>query len=141
MSRESRLVAGLVLVTLPSVMYGGLALLMLLTKQVPGYVDNALRHDMFRAGHAHAGVFLILSLVMLRYVDEAALSPSWKWVVRLGPPLAALLIPGAFFLSVIPPTSTKPGPLLVLVYPGAVLLAAGLLALGIGLIRAARAKA
>jgi hypothetical protein len=29
---------------------------------------------LWRAGHAHAGVYLVLSLVMLRYVDEAALS-------------------------------------------------------------------
>jgi hypothetical protein len=29
---------------------------------------------LWRAGHAHAGVWLVLSLVTLRYVDEAALS-------------------------------------------------------------------
>jgi hypothetical protein len=36
------------------------------------------RNRLWRAGHAHAGVHLVLSLVMLRYVGEAALSPSWK---------------------------------------------------------------
>ena len=45
---------------------------MMLTPNAPGYADNPLRHDMWRAGHAHAGVYLVLSLVMLRYVDEAA---------------------------------------------------------------------
>ncbi len=91
MSRESRLLAGILLVVLPSVMYGGLALLMALTHGVPGYADNPLRHDFWRAGHAHAGVYLILSLVMLRYVDEAALSPFWKWIARSGAPIAAIL--------------------------------------------------
>jgi drug/metabolite transporter superfamily protein YnfA len=38
------------------------------------------------AGHAHAGVYLVLSLIMLRYVDEAVLSPFWKWLARTGAP-------------------------------------------------------
>lgn len=141
MSRESRMLAGVLLVTLPSVMFGGATLLMNLVRKMPGYADNPLRHDLWRAGHAHAGVYLVLSLVMLRYVDEAALSVGWKWVARLGAPGAAILIPAAFFLSVVRPTSTEPGPLIALVYPGAAALALAVLALGVGLIRAARAPA
>lgn len=83
MSRESRMLAGVLLVVLPSVMFGGLSLLTFLTRGVPGYADNPLRHTLWRAGHAHAGVYLVLSLVMLRYVDEATLTPFWKWVVNL----------------------------------------------------------
>src|SRR6266550_1037441 len=101
MSRESRLLAGILLVVIPTVMFGGLTLLTALTRNMPGYNDNPLRHDLWRAGHAHAGVYLILSLVMLRYVDETALSDGWKWVARLGAPVAAILIPAAFFLSVV----------------------------------------
>jgi drug/metabolite transporter superfamily protein YnfA len=80
MSRESRMLAGILLVVIPTVMFGGLSLLSFLTGNAPGYVDNPLRHDLFRAGHAHAGVYLVLSLIMLRYVDEASLSPLWKWL-------------------------------------------------------------
>ena len=138
MSRESRLLAGVLLVTVPSVMFGGAALLAHLVGRIPGYVDNPLRHDLWRAGHAHAGVFLILSLVLLRYVDDAALPRLWAWVARLGAPVAAILIPSAFFLSVLSPSSTEAGGLIYLVVPGAVALAAAVLALGIGLIRAAR---
>ena len=93
MSRESRMLAGILLVVIPTVMYGGLSLLSFLTQGTAGYVDNPLRHDLFRAGHAHAGVYLVLSLVMLRYVDEAVLSPFWKWLARTGAPIAAILIP------------------------------------------------
>ncbi len=103
MTRESRMLAGILLVVLPSVMYGGLTLLGMLTRNSPGYQDNSLRHDLWRAGHAHAGVYLVLSLVMLRYVDEAVLSPFWKWLARTGAPIAAILIPAAFFLSVLSP--------------------------------------
>jgi hypothetical protein len=138
MSRESRMSAGILLVVLPSVMFGGLSLLSFLTRNSPGYADNPLRHDLFRAGHAHAGVYLVLSLVMLRYVDEAVLSPFWKWVARAGAPIAAILIPAAFFLSVVSPTAKQPNSLMNLAYVGALFLAAAVLSLGVGLIRAAQ---
>ena len=134
MSRESRMTAGILLVVLPSVMYGGLSLLMLLQQGTPGFADNPLRHDLWRAGHAHAGVYLVLSLVMLRYVDEATLPPFWKWIA----PIAAILIPAAFFLSVASPSAREPNGLITLAYIGAVFLAAAVLSLGIGLIRATR---
>ena len=138
MSRESRMLAGILLVVLPTVMYGGLSLLSLLTGMSPGYSDNPLRHDLWRAGHAHAGVYLVLSLVMLRYVDDADLSPAWKWLARTGAPIAAILIPSAFFLSVASPTAGEPNGLIVLAYIGALVLASAVLTLGVGLIRAAR---
>jgi len=138
MSRESRMLAGILLVVLPTVMFGGLSLLSFLTRNSPGYTDNPLRHDLWRAGHAHAGVYLVLSLVMLRYVDEAVLSPFWKWIARTGAPIAAILIPAAFFLSVLSPTATAPSALMNLAYVGALFLAAAVLSLGVGLLRAAR---
>ena len=138
MTRESRMLAGILLVVLPTVMFGGLSLLSFLTRNLPGYNDNPLRHDLWRAGHAHAGVYLVLSLVMLRYVDEAELSPFWKWIARTGAPIGAILIPAAFFLSVVSPTATQPNGLMNLAYVGALFLAAAVLSLGVGLIRVAR---
>jgi hypothetical protein len=137
-SRESKLLAGVLLVTIPTVMFGGMALLSMLAGRATGYVDNPFRQDMWRAGHAHAGVYLVLSLVMLRYVDEAALGAGWKWVARLGAPVAAILVPAAFFLSTLSPTASAPTALLRLAYPGAAALAIAVLTLGVGLIRAAR---
>jgi hypothetical protein len=132
------MLAGIILIVVPSVMYGGLSILGLLTGNAPGYTDNPLRHDLWRAGHAHAGVYLVLSLVMLRYVDEAVLSPTWKWLARVGAPIAAILIPAAFFLSVASPTAREPNGLINLAYVGALFLAGAVLSLGVGLIRAAR---
>jgi hypothetical protein len=133
------MLAGVILVTVPTVMFGGLTLLHMLAGRASGYFDNPLRHDMWRAGHAHAGVYLILSLVLLRYVDEAALSPGWKWAARLGVPVAAILIPTAFFLSVPSPSATEPNALINLAYAGAASMVLAVLSLGIGLIRSARA--
>jgi len=134
MSRESRLTAGILLILLPAVVYGGTSILSLLIGD-PGYAENELRQDLWRAGHAHAGVLLILSLVTLRYVDEANL-PRWlKSVARHSIPAAAVLLPAAFFLSVLSPEATEPNAMIYLAFVGAVLLAFGVLVLGIGLIR------
>lgn len=137
MSPESRRLAGLLLVILPTVIFGGVSILTLLISD-PAYMENELRQDLWRAGHAHAGVLLILSLVALRYVDEAELSDRMKRLVRLSIPSAALLLPAAFFLSVLSPTATEPNGLIYLAYVGAVVLTIGLLTLGIGLVRKRR---
>lgn len=134
MSRESRLTAGLLLILLPTVVFGGASILSMLVGD-PGYSENALRQDLWRAGHAHAGVLLVLSLVTLRYVDEAALSKKLKRVARHSVPAAAVLLPAAFFLSVLSPDATEPNSFIYLAYLGAISLAVGLLVLGIGLVR------
>jgi hypothetical protein len=137
MSPQSRLVAGILLILLPTVEIGGASILSLLIGD-PQYTQNDLRQDLWRAGHAHAGVWLVLSLVALRYVDEAALSEGMRWVVRLCLPTAAILMPLAFFLSVLSPEAAEPNGMIYLAYVGGVVLAAGLLVLGVGLIRGRR---
>ena len=135
MTKESRLFAGILLIVLPTVIFGGVSILTFLIND-PSYAQNHLRQDLWRAGHAHAGVWIILSLVILRYVDEANLSERSKWIVRILPPIAAILVPAAFFLSILSPDATQPNNLIYLAYVGAVVLAVGLVWLGIGLVRA-----
>ncbi len=100
-----------------------------------GYAANALRQDFFRAGHAHAGVITILSLVGQILVDAAALSPALQWLARLGLPLAGILLSAGFFTPMLPPTAAAPGPAVALIYAGALLLVVSVLTLGIGLLR------
>ena len=80
-SPASSRVAGIVLLVLPTVVLGGVSVLSLLIGD-PGYRGNPLRQDLWRAGHAHAGVLLLLSLIALRYVDAARLSERARWLVR-----------------------------------------------------------
>jgi hypothetical protein len=134
--RDSRRTAGVLLVVFPTVIYGGTSLLQLLIAQNPGYVDNPMRQDLFRAGHAHAGVLLVLSLIVLRYVDEANLSEGWKRFARSAAPVAAILLPAGFFFSILSPDATAPSPWVYLCFAGAVILAIGLLTVGVGLLRA-----
>ena len=106
----------------------------------PQYTQNELRQDLWRAGHAHAGVWLVLSLVALRYVDEATLSEGMRWVVCLALPAAAILMPLGFFLSVLSHEATEPNALIGLTYVAGVVLAVGLLVLGVGLVRGRRTE-
>jgi hypothetical protein len=92
--------------------------------------------DLWRAGHAHAGVLLLLSLITLRYVDDARLSQRLKGVVRSSIPISAILLPAAFFLSVLRPDAREPNGFIYLAYGGALLLATGVVLLGVGLVRA-----
>lgn len=134
MSAESRRLAGILLLVLPTVVFGGVSLLRLLVDD-PAYRANELRQDLWRAGHAHAAVLLVLSLVVLRYVDDAHLGPRALAVARHAVPLAAILLPVAFFLSVLDGEATEPNALINLAYLGAASLVVGLLTLGVGLVR------
>jgi len=138
MSWPSRRLAGILLVLYPTVIIGGVSLLGMLVND-PTYQENALRQDLWRAGHAHAGVLLLLSLVTLRYVDQTALGERARSFARHSVPVAAVALPVAFFLSVPTPASTQPNALIWLAPAGAVVLVAGLVTLGFGLLRAPRA--
>jgi hypothetical protein len=135
MSNASRMLAGFVLITVPTIAFGGSFLLRQIASHAPGYLDNPVRQNLFRAGHAHAGVLVLLTLVGLLYVDAARLSEPLRWVARLGLAGAPILMPLGFFLSVASPATQQPGPLLALVYAGAASLCVGALTLGIGLVR------
>jgi hypothetical protein len=54
--------SGVILITVPTIQCGGYFLLTSLMDKTSGYMDNPLRQNFFRAGHAHTGVIVILSL-------------------------------------------------------------------------------
>jgi hypothetical protein len=137
MTREARLLSGIILITVPSIQYGGYFLLTSLMDKTSGYMDNPLRQNFFRAGHAHAGVIVILSLVCQVLADAALLPASLLWTARIAVPLAAILIPAGFFLSMLSRAATQPSGAVGLIYVGAIVLAGGVLLLGVGLVRSA----
>ncbi len=135
MTSQARFMSGIILITVPTIQYGGYFLLRSLMDRTSGYMDNALRQNFFRAGHAHAGVIVILSLICQLLADSAVLPVSLLWLVRIGVPISAILISAGFFVSVGPPTTTEPNQAVALIYIGALVLAIGVLVLGIGLLR------
>jgi hypothetical protein len=134
MSDPSRQLAGILFVLVPTVEFGGWSLLRMIARRVPGYLDNPVRQNLFRAGHAHAGVLLLLTLVGILYVDQTDLSGGARTLVRTGLALAPILMPAGFFLSVVRPSDNRPNRLIVLVYLGALSLAASAVTLGVSLL-------
>ncbi|MFI6319769.1 hypothetical protein ACIBG8_19700 [Nonomuraea sp. NPDC050556] len=126
--------AGVLLITVPAVAFGGMTLLTFLMRGVPGYLDNPVRRGLWRAGHAHAGVLVLFSLVALIYLDQADLSEGTRTLARLLIVAAPILMPLGFFLSVVRPSDTKPSKLIWLTYLGGACLVVGTLVLGIGLL-------
>lgn len=131
MSETTRLLAGILLLSLVTVETGGAYLVKLVRGAAPA---TPFQLGFARAGHAHAAVLLVLSLTGLLYVDAAHLAGLWGWLARIGVPVAALLMPGGFFFSSMGEGRTRPNGFVALVYIGAIVLAAGLASLGTGLL-------
>jgi hypothetical protein len=122
---------GILLLALVTVESGGY----FLTRVVRGHVPvNRLQGNFFRAGHAHAAVLLVLSMVILSVISYAALDGFWMQLARLGVPIAAILMPAGFFLSVLGADPQRPNRLIVLLWLGVVSLTAALITAGVGLI-------
>src|ERR671917_2217686 len=75
--QPTRILPAVSLLSLISVEYGGWALLGFLTGR--GQLGQ-FREQFFRAGHAHAGVLLILSLVYYLHLDRTGYSDGVKWL-------------------------------------------------------------
>jgi hypothetical protein len=134
MSDASKQLAGILFVLIPTVELGGWSLLRMIARRVPGYLDNPVRQNLFRAGHAHAGVLLLLTLVGILYVDQTDLSGGARTLVRTGLALAPILMPAGFCFSVLRPGDDRPNRLIALVYLGALSLAASAVTLGLSLL-------
>jgi hypothetical protein len=125
--------------SLLTVEFGGWALLGFLTGRAslpgdPTTVDHRLRF--FRAGHAHAGVLLVLSLVYYLYLDRADYSNGFDWFVGLLLVAGILAQSGGFFLHLARGAPPAPSAGTRLTGIGAVVIAAAFVILAIGLIRA-----
>ncbi len=123
LSSDTRTTAGVLLLTIVGVEYGGTFMLRLVRGRQ-------------RAGHAHAGVLVILSLVSLVLADAAKMSGVSNVLARNCIWAAAILMPAGFFFSAAGREVTKPNRLIVLLYVGALSLAVGVVSLGVGLLTA-----
>jgi hypothetical protein len=93
---------GITVLLVPTIQFGGLTILGMLTQGAAGTgaghaTLNDLQLSLFRAGHAHAGVWLVLSLVLQVLLDSAKLTAGLKWLARIAAPVATLALSGGFF--------------------------------------------
>jgi hypothetical protein len=133
LSSDVRNTAGILLLTIVAVEFGGTYMLRIVRGREP---VTGFQHAFSRAGHAHAGVLVTLSLVCLILVGAADVSGLWGTIARSGVPLAAILMPAGFFFSSMGRGATQPNRLIWLLYAGAASLAFGVTSLGIGLLTA-----
>ena len=131
LSDEARLTAGVLLLTIVAVESGGLYMLAIVRRQVAA---TGFQISFSRAGHAHAGVLVVFSLVCQLYADGIGLGQPWASIARSGVPLAAILMPAGFFFASAGVGRTEPNRFIWLVYAGATSLAIGVVTLGIGVL-------
>lgn len=130
MSQPVQLFAVIVLVSLPTVMFGGFALLRLLLK-----TDklSEFQRTYFRAGHAHAGVLLVMTLAALSFLDRADFGSAARWAVCVLLAIGVIAQSGGMFLHLV---IGQPGRWSIgntVTTAGGVALAAGLLTLAFGI--------
>lgn len=133
MSSLSRRIAGILLLIMVTVEFGGYFLVQVVNGNVK---QTQFQNDFGRAGHAHAAVLLVLSLVCLLLADGAGLRGFLGYLGRLAIPTAAVLMSAGFFLSSVGQDRTQPNALIVLLWLGVLALTIGVVCLGIALLRA-----
>ncbi len=130
-SDASRSTAAVLILSVVVIETGGLYLLSIHRGQVR---RTPFQLAFARAGHAHAGVLVTLSLVVQLFADATTLTEPWSWLARSGIPAAAILMPLGFFGASSGTGRTSPNGLVAIVYLGAAFLALGATALGVGLL-------
>ena len=125
-----QIVAGVVLLTVIGIVYGGTFVLRVVRGAQPA---NDLQTSFFRAGHAHAGVLVILGLLVMLLTQLNDVGQPWK-TLSFGVLIAAILVPAGFFTSVIGHDPQRQNKLIALLWAGTASLGIGLATAGIGLI-------
>lgn len=127
----ARITAGIVLLAAITVTTGG----WLLTQIIQGKVEaTGFQKSFYRAGHAHAGVLIVLGLICLLLTEATSLTGGWLWLSRTGVLIAAIVMPAGFFLSALGKGRTNPSRWILLLWVGAGFLIAGLATCALGLL-------
>ncbi|AYY11761.1 hypothetical protein EF847_02490 [Actinobacteria bacterium YIM 96077] len=129
-SEASRLI-GILLLALVTVESGGWYLTRLIRGMKPA---TDFQRAFARAGHGHAAVLLTLGIVTAVLTDATDLDGFLAWLARSGVAIAAILMPAGFFFSSMGSERTSANRLIALVWLGALVLAASLITLGVGLL-------
>lgn len=132
LSDAARVTAGIVLITVVAIESGGAFLVRVGTGRVAA---TDFQKSFFRAGHAHAGVLVILGLLCLLLTEATDLGGFARWVAGTGVLVAAILMSAGFFLSAMGRGRTSPNRAIVLLVLGGLAIAAGVVTLAVGLLR------
>ena len=130
----TRLFPIIAVLSLITVEFGGLALLGMITKEGP---VTTFQQRFFRAGHAHAGVLLALSLAYFLYLPQAEYSNGMEWLAGIVLTAGILMQSGGFFVHMASGRENQTSIGTTMTRVGAILIAAALIILAVGLIKTA----
>lgn len=118
---------GATIISVVTIAFGGTFLLRVVTGAAE---TNDLQKSFFRAGHAHAGVLVMLGLLLAVLGNAAGANPAWANGGAIAVLVAAILMPAGFFVSVLGRNPAHPSRMIMTVWLGATLLVAGVLTSG-----------
>lgn len=133
MSPWMSIVLGATVLSVVTIASGGTFLLRVVTGKQGA---NDLQKSFFRAGHAHAGVLVILGLVLALLGHATGASPGWANGGATAVLAGAILMPLGFFLSVVGPDPVKPNAMIASLWLGATSLATGVVVSGVAVLMA-----
>lgn len=126
MSPERHLRAALVLLAL--FLASGLWLEAMYGLRAEGWIDDELRREFLRLGHAHGGILALLNLALAWGLERLATPPAWARKIRVAALLGAALVGLGFMLGGLFHGPTDPGLPVLAVPAGAMLLLSALVA-------------
>lgn len=112
----------------------GLWLEAMIGLRAAGWVDDPLRREMLRLGHAHGAILSTVNLVIAWAMHRLATPDAWARRVRMAAWLGAVCVGVGFFGGGLWHGPSDPGPLVLIVPAGALMLLAS--CVSVGLVRA-----
>jgi hypothetical protein len=82
LSDATRIAIGLILLTVPTIQFGGYFLLTQMGKNK--VIHTELQRSYYRAGHAHAGVLVLLALITQFVIESTQLNNVLQLSLRVG---------------------------------------------------------
>ena len=134
MSDAARWMVALAFISLPTIAFGGYFLLSILRRQEGTEKITPEQRDYFRAGHAHAGVLVLLAIVGQIILDQSRFGESATWALRIGLFVSPLLISGGFFGGAPRTAGGSTTTLIKLIPLGAIILGVSTIGLGVSLL-------
>ncbi len=96
--------------------------------RVEGIIDDPLRREFLRLGHAHGGLLSLVNLGLAWALRRLSTPAAWATRVRLAAWIGAVLVGLGFVGGGLWHGPTDPGPLVLMVPAGALMLVASIIA-------------
>ncbi len=126
-ARHVRLSLGLLALFLA----GGIVLEGLLGFRVGAWMDDPVRRELVRLGHAHGGLLALVNLAIAFAMGKLDTNEGWARRVRVAAIVGALFVGGGFVGGGVWHGAVDPGPIVLFVPAGALLVLSSILVVAV----------